>query len=868
MDIRKFDTEHWRRIDAILDQVMDSPESERPDLVRSLCGPDAALTADVLAFLTETARADGFLEEPAGERAAHLIEVSSQMWNPAARLGQMLGSYRLVSLLGEGGMGVVYVGERDDGQYKKKVAVKLMLAMGSESPLRARFLAERQMLAKLDHPNTARLLDGGLTDEGIPYIVMELVAGTSVLEYCEREELDIQARIRLFQEICAGVDDAHRQLVLHCDLKPANILVTADGVPKLLDFGIGRWLDPDAEGPRAQKTPQRKLMTPDYASPEQLRGEPLTTASDIFALGVLLYELLTGIRPRQRAESDDRTDGPADVAAEAPPPSQAGASAGNRGRIRRDLDAVVMKALATDPRARYGSARELADDLRNYLEHLPVRAVVSTPAYRFRKLVQRNRAASAGVVLVMVTVIAGIAGTAWQARVAGQERDAARLEAERAGAVSRFMIDLFETADPNENKGADVTAREVLDRSLDRIQNLDDQPELQVSLEKVMATVYYRLGRTEQARGLYEKALATEIELYGPASAPATDTMIDLGITLLEQGRHDDAETLLRRSLEIRRGQNSREPQWLTKPIRALARLLNEKGNSAAAIVLFEDSFDNMDADDLADVEGLGRAYNNYAAALSNVGHYARADTAFGLAESYYRQTVSEEHYYFGALYNNWALTVQNLGDKARGEELHRKALAIRRKLKHNQGQIGISLINLGNLLVNDGRAAEGLPMLTEALDINREAFGDSHFFVAATIINVGTAQLGMGDFAAAEASYREGERIFMEIFGEEHAAVAIARTRRGQAAHQSGNLAEAEALLREAVAIHRPLLPSKILSFAETLEELGVVLMKQDKPAAAEAHLGEAHTIFVDALGADSAQAVACLNLLQQTSP
>ena len=868
MDIHKFNTEHWRRLDTILDQVLDLPSAERTPRIHELCGDDAELIEDVISFLNDTARFDGFLDLPAADSSANLIEHSARMWDPASRLGGMIGPYRLGGILGEGGMGIVYVGERDDGQYKKSVAIKLMLALGSDSPLRSRFLAERQMLAKLDHPNTARLLDGGISDDGYPYIVMELVEGVSILDYCENEDLGLDGRLRLFKGVCSAVEDAHRQLILHCDLKPANILVTNEGMPKLLDFGIGRWIDPTKDGHRADRRPGKGIMTQAYASPEQLRGEPMTTASDVFALGVLLYELLTGERPWEIEGLDTEETAKRMIATNPRPPSETGGSNQHQRRLGDDLDQIILKAIAIEPRDRYGTAHELAEDLRRYQHRLPVCAVKPTPLYRFRKLITRNRAATVGVVLVLMTLVAGVAGIAWEARVASHQRDAARLEAERAGAVSQFLIDLFKVSDPNENIGEDVSAREILDRSLEKLADLDDQPELQVTLQRTMANVYSRLGLYNEARSIYEKVLATEIELYGPESFDVTDTQINLGLTYVELSLYDEAEIILQECYETRKNQEPRNHQWLRMPLKALARVADYRGDEQRAIQLFEQAFAMSGPVALADKEDMGRSYNNYASALSGVGRLADADAAFATAEKFWMESLHENHSYFGALYSNWALTVSELGDLRRAEDLHYKALAIKRKLKHNKVQIGVSLINLGNLMVTDGRPKEGLPLLLEAVEINREAFGENHFYVAAAVINVGSAEMALGNYAAAEENFRQGEKIFRDIFGDEHAAVAIAHTRLGQVAHQRGDLDQAEEILREAIAIHRPLLPSQKHRFAECLFELGEVLNKQGKPGAAEAHLQEALGIFVETKGADSQWARDTRDLLVDVSP
>jgi serine/threonine-protein kinase len=610
------------------------------------------------------------------------------------------------------------------------------------------------------------------------------------------------------------------------------------------------------------------MMTLAYASPEQLRGESVTTASDVFALGVLLHEILTGARPWDIEDLDPAATETKVTGTPAHRPSTLVTDPARKSRLKGDLDAIALRAVAADPQDRYGSAHELAEDLRRYRRHLPVEALPSTPWYRFSKLIARNRAATVGVVLVVATLFAGVAGTAWQARVASEERDAARLEAERAGAVSEFLTGLFEISDPDRNDGADLTAREVLDRGYAELDQLDDQPELQVSLRKTMGHVYSKLGMHEKSKEIFDEVLASYIEIYGNESFQATDCRISLAITCLESSFFDEAEAHLVECLAIRRTQEPMGDTWLSMPLRSLARVYEYKGDDQRAVELFEQAFTLMGPEAMKDKEGLGRSYNNYASALTGIGRYAAADSAFARAEGFWLESIDEYHSYFGALYSNWALCKSELDRNDEAEVLHRKALAIKRHLKHNKVQIGISLINLGNLIVELGRPEEGLPLLVEALEINREAFGNAHYYTAAAVINVGTAELALGRFDEAEAHYREGEDIFREIFGPDHAAVAIAHTRLGQAAHQRGDLARAERILREAVAIHRPLLPSAKARFADTLYELGEVLMEQGKPGPAEAHLLEALAIFEETKGPDSSWSLKTRARLADLSP
>ncbi|RKZ12524.1 hypothetical protein DRQ50_11830 [bacterium] len=822
--------DQWRRISAVLDRIMELPLTEREVQLAEVCGDDPQLIREVREFLAAAERSEGYMEQSAGEAAAGLIAEAARSWQPESRLGQKLGPYELTGILGEGGMGVVYAARRSDGQYEAEVAIKLMLSISADHPLRDRFLAERQILARLDHPGVARLFDGGLDDDGHPYIVMEKVEGKTLLAHCEDAELD--QRLDLFGEVCAVVDAAHRRLVLHCDLKPSNILVTAEGDLKLLDFGLARWLDPEAGGQRADTAARLKMYTPGYASPEQLRGEALSTASDVYALGVLLRDLVTGPHPR------------------------AGQSLG-------DLDNIIARATADIAEERYGTAHELAEDLRRYRERLPVEATPSTPWYRLRCLVNRNRGATAVLMVIFALVTTGVAATVWQARIAAAERDVAQQEAARSAAVTEFLVGLFETSDPATNKGADISAREVLDRGVAEIAALADQPDLQAQLRYVMAEVFYKLGEYEQAVELYAACLETRVALHGATSYEATDTRLALGVALLEAGNHDRAAEELQDCLDTRRLMAATEPSFLAMPIRALARLRTDQRDYVAAVALFEEAEALDPAAASVEMADLGRNHNNFAVALNGIGRHAAADTAFALAEKAYGLALDPDHPHYGALYSNWGLAVGVLGDDVRSEELHRRALDLRRKLKHNRVDIGVSLINLGNLLVKMNRAGEAVPLLEEAIAIQREAFGTNHVYVGAAIINLGLARLNMGEPALAENHFREGHRIFIEVFGADNPAVAIALTRRAQAARAAGDLDRALDLLDKSVATHRPRLPSYRNRFAETLYERGTLLEALGRVDEARTDLQETVAIFSEMFAPDHPRLLAAREAL-----
>src|SRR5688500_3990721 len=435
----------------------------------------------------------------------------------APALERRIGPYRILRELGQGGMGVVYLAARADEQFRKRVALKVIRSGGASEEVVRHFKRERQILAGLDHPNIARLLDGGTTDDGLPYFVMEYIEGEPLLEYCDSRKLPVAERLKLFQAICSAVQYAHRNLVVHRDIKPGDILVAEDGSPKLLDFGIAKLLNPELAGEALIATAMS--MTPTYASPEQARGERITTATDVYSLGVVLYELLTGHLPYRLLSRQPLEILKAISEQEPEKASTAIERAENKlqRRLRGDLDNILMLALRKEPPRRYASVEAFSDDIRRYLEGLPVKARQPTAAYRTGKFLRRHVAGVAASAVFVGLLIGFAAAMAVQsARVtrerdlAEQERAAAQQERETAQRVSAFLVDLFRVSDPSRSRGETITAREVLDRGTTKIATeLKDEPEVRATLMSTMGTVYSNLGLYDKALSLLEEALQT-----------------------------------------------------------------------------------------------------------------------------------------------------------------------------------------------------------------------------------------------------------------------------------------------------------------------------------------------------------------------
>ena len=502
----------WIRIKKLFNDALDKPASERSAFIAEAAGDNIALREKVELLIESHDEPDSFLERPASE-----IHALAESPPPSGRIGP----YRLVREIGRGGMGTVHLAARDDGEFHHEVALKLVKRGMDTDLILRRFRYERQILADLDHPNIAQLLDGGTTDDGRPYFVMEYINGESIDVYCASHHLNIRQRLELFQTACAAVQYAHQNLIVHRDIKPGNILVTSSGAPKLLDFGIAKLLDPSREQTATGALQTMRALTPEYASPEQVRGEPITTASDVYSLGVLLYELLSGRRPY---EVISRT--PAEIAqvvcdTDPVPPSQATTHAGSdldRRSLRGDLDTIVLMAMQKESHRRYASVEQLADDIGRYLKGLPVSARRDSARYRAAKFVRRNKLIVAASAIVVISLVAGLATTMWQARVARAERS----RAERRFAEVRTLATsfLFELHDAIADLPGSTPARALLvKRALTSLDGLAREAEGDAKLQEDLAAAYERVGRvqgnsynsnlgdTEGALASYQKSL-------------------------------------------------------------------------------------------------------------------------------------------------------------------------------------------------------------------------------------------------------------------------------------------------------------------------------------------------------------------------
>jgi serine/threonine-protein kinase len=784
-----------RRLGFVAERCAPSP-SMRAAVESLLSAHDSAGDWPLALDLTRAAALVGSVQPPAGERTR-------------------VGPYRLLREVGRGGMGTVFLAERVDGGFEQQVALKLLRRGIDTEAVLTRFRRERQILARLEHPGIARLLDGGATADGLPYFAMEYVDGEPITHFAMSRRLGVDARLELFEQVCEAVQEAHRNLVVHRDLKPSNVLVTGEGRVKLVDFGIAKVLHEwpgDASGGPAETALTREglqPLTPDYASPEQVRGEALTTSSDIYTLGVVLYELLTGRLPyRVAATTPERMVRAVCESVPLPPSTVLGrgreASAPAGGRLEKDLDAIVLAALAKEPARRYRSVEALAEDLRRQRSGLPVRARPPSRLYGAIKFVRRHRAGVAAAVLAAASLILGLAGTAWQAAVAARERDRARQEAVKAGEVKEFVLDLFAVSDPNTAHGESATARELLDRGTVRLRTeLAGQPEVQAEMMSVAGEIYRLLGLYDRARPLLERALALRREALGEVHPEVVSSLGLLAALSHATGDYEEAEQLYRRALELERRLHGAEHPGVARWLNGLSEVARARGRYDEAESLARSAL-AMRRRSLAPVHvDVAESLTHVAVPLYLKREYPEAEQLYREALAIRESLQGDEHLKVAEVRNRLALLLRRQGRHAEAEALFRRTLATyRRSLGPAHPDVAIVLNNLAQVRQAQAEPAAAEPLFREALAIQRQALRPDHPDVAITLSNLGALLHEQGNVEEAEPLFRESLAIWQSAHGEKHPYVALALGNLGELLLTRGDLAGAERFLVRALAL------------------------------------------------------------------
>ena len=800
----------WQRVEELFHEAVDLAGTEQEAFLGRECGSDTDLRRRVEALLSADPISESVVEQGIVAAFDPLDEEERQA------VPDRVGAYRVVREIGRGGLATVFLAERDDEHFRKSVALKVVRRGLDTEDVLQRFRYERQILARFEHANIARLLDGGSLPDGRPFFVMEFVDGQPIDVYCADRGLNLRRRLELFREVCAAVSYAHRNLVVHRDLKPSNIFVTSDGEPKLLDFGIAKVLDTDdGRATQLHTTEGLLLLTPEFASPEQISGQVITTLTDVYSLGVLLYRLLTGMPPyaleRRRIAEVAHA-----VCHEQPrPPSMAvngetlaEAGVGDeaprwRRALRGDLDTVVLKALSKDPQRRYASVDELSEDLRRFLHGERVSARPESLSYRLTKWVGRHR----GVVSVLAAgalVLAAV--VVFYTVELRRQRDEERHQAEKAERVSSLLVGMLEIADPDRTRGENVTARELLDRAAERLESeLADQPEMRASLMELIGSIYGNLALFKEAEPLLEQALALRRTLHEAPSTELAEAVARLGNLRYLKGSYRDAQNLLTDALQQREALLGPDHPLVGKNLNDLAAVSQALGRWREAEQLYRQALGIQQQTNGPDDQETLITQANLATVLYQTGQLPAAETLCRETMLRQRSALGEKHPDLAVTENTLAAVLVAQKRFAEASDLLERVLERQKKLYGDQHpKISGNLTNLGALFYNQRRFDEAEAKFREALALQTKLPG-RHHQVVTTLLNLADLQLhGRKDLDAAAELLEQAQELQEQLLGPDHIKLAGILLRKAVVELNKGNRTRALELLDRSKAIHR----------------------------------------------------------------
>jgi len=792
---------------------------------------------------------------------------------PGLDADRRIGPYKLIRELGRGGMGTVWLAARADEQFEKRVALKVVRASDSDEVLRF-FRRERQILAGLEHPNIARLLDGGTTDEGLPYFVMEHVEGVPIDRYCDEHKLSVPERLRLFEGVCSAVQHAHRSLVVHRDLKPGNILVTDEGTPKLLDFGIAKLLNPGVAGGGTHETVV--AMTPDYASPEQVRGRAITTATDVYSLGVILYELLTGQRP-YRVKSNEHVEVLKAVCESEPErPSTAVGRTGERrqadgttttttpeetGRLRHDtpqrlkkrlkgdLDAIILSALQKDPIHRYASVEALARDIHRYLDGQPITARKTSTVYRLRKLVGRHKLGVTAAAAIVVLLVALAVTSTVQASRVRQERDRATEEAAKVTAMNAFLQEALGAADPWEKGSRNISLLDALRQAQGKAESsFQNQPLVRAAVLQTIGTTFANLAEFQEGEKALRTALVLRIAAAGPRSAEVAESQASLANLYGLWHRFDQATTAGQESLAITRALYGPRSLQTANAMFALAQAYQRKGDLQALKPLAEEMLSVVRAPAPSTATPASPAPERARLEVQALGllasvalmeeNYVRMEAIDRERLDKVRARLPELRGELGAAVNDLA-TAQLMSDDLKSAEAnYKEAIAIDvADLGEEHPETLSARENLGNVYFRSKRYDETLRNLDMVLAGRRKALGADAEPVGRTLANMATVYKEAGRIPESERTYREALAVLVPKLGEQNLDVASVRMSLGDALRKLGKLDEAEPLMRAGLDARVKVLGEKHAATQRALKALADLATARGKTAEAAAY-------------------------------
>jgi serine/threonine-protein kinase len=838
------DSVRWERIQNLFHDAACLPSPEQHSFLIAACGDDTALLAHVQGMLEEDARSSSLLDRGLAQAAHEALGGTAQSFSTLKEFGP----YRIKEPLGEGGMGVVYLAERRD--LGSLVAIKLLRDAWLSPARRERFTAEQRTLAQLNHPSIARLYDADTLGDGTPWFVMEYVEGVPLTEYCKQHKSSIEQRLQLLRSVCEAVQYAHSHAVIHRDLKPSNILVKNDAGVRLLDFGIAKQME-TLDAPVDQTRTGLRLMTPAYAAPEQIRGDAVGVHTDVYSLGVILYELLAGVLP---FDFSKRTPGEAEAIILQQNPEKPSVAAQRAGQASdtaltagkaawADLDVLCLTAMHKDPARRYRSVEAFIRDIDHYLKAEPLEARPDSLRYRLGKFVLRNRRAVV-VAAMVVAVIAGM-GIFFTVRLA-KARNAALAEAARTQRIQHFMMNLFQGGDAAAGPADALRVSTLLDRGVQEAQSLNNDPKVQAELYQNLGDIYEKLGKFDRADPLLTSALEQRKKLFGPDSPEVAESMVALGLLRDSQAKLDDAEKLVRQGLDIDQRRLPPNHPAIAKATATLGKVLGDRGQFDQAIQVLDTAVKLQSASGTATPD-LANSLSSLADAHYLDGHFKIADSLYRRVLDMHRQLYGDRHPLVADDLGDLGSVQQDLGYYTEAEKFFRQSLDIDESYYGKDSPITATGLNtLGRSLLFQNRFTDATDLLQQALAIRERVYGPVHPSVASTLNELGGTALHTEHYDEAEKLFRRMGDIYRQIYGEHHYLVALADSQLGSLYNAEKEYARAEPMFRDAVRLYSETLSPDHLNTGIARIKLGRTLLRENRFAEAEVETLAGYNILI----------------------
>jgi len=828
------DSTRWDRIQGLFHETVDLPEPEQRTFLKAACGDDAALMADVLAMLEEDAKDASLLNRDRAQVANQLLVETASV--PAS---QQLGPYCLKHVLGEGGMAVVYLAERPD--LGSLVAVKVLRDAWLSPARRDRFATEQRTLAQLSHPSIARLYDADTLPDGTPWFVMEYIDGVPLTDYCSQHRCSIEERLKLFRAVCEAVQYAHGHAVIHRDLKPSNILVRIDGSVSLLDFGIAKQLETVDASVEQTRTGLR-LMTPAYAAPEQIRGDRVGVHTDVYSLGVILFELLAGQLPFDLSNLTPAEA--ATIIADHQPgkPSAAAKRLAQQNKNLRfplasktawaDLDVLCLTAMHKDPQRRYRSVEALMRDVDHYLKGEPLEARADTLTYTLRKFVRRNQRTVAITAMIFAVVVGLV--VFFTVRLA-RARNEALAEAARTQRIQQFMMNLFQGGDEAVGPADSMRVVTLVERGVQEAKTLTSDPKVQAELYQNLGSIYQKLGKYDQADTLLHNSLEQRKSLFGANSPEVAETLVAIAMLRDEQAQFEDAERFVRQGLDMTRRKLPPNHPAVARATASLGRVLEDRGAYEPAIEVLEEAV-RLESAPGGSINDLAETLTTLANCHFYVGHYSVSESLNQRVLAMDRQLYGERHPHIADDLINLGAIQYEQGHFAEAERFDRQALAITRSFYGNDHPETASQITiLARALIPQHKLDEASARLKESLGIQRHAYGGSHPRIASTLNELGKVAQQQGKLNDAEADFNQAAKIYRAAYAGKHYYIGIALSNLAAVYAEKKQYDRAERLFHEVLQLYgQTLSPGhQLVGIAKV--RLGRALVQQHRYADAE---------------------------------